>query len=159
MNTIGIQVSWLCGTLCRLQYFATEPTLREEEIMAEAPAMFRGLRTIIYGVPDLPRARDWYTRAFGTQPYFEEHYYVGFQIGGFELGLDPHSPSGAGGTTAYWGVANIEDAVSFLQSLGASLASPIQDVGEGIKVATVNDPFGNRLGVIENPHFDPNATR
>lgn len=127
--------------------------------MPDTPAMIRGLRTVIYGVPDLPRARDWYARAFGTQPYFDEPYYVGFQIGGFELGLDPNSSSGAGGTTAYWGVANIEDAVSFMQSLGATLASPVQDVGEGIKVAAVSDPFGNRIGIIENPHFDPKSTR
>ena len=127
--------------------------------MTDAPRMFRGLRTVIYGVPDLDAAKTWYSRAFGQEPYFDEAFYVGFNIGGFELGLDPNSPSGAGGTTAYWGVANIEDAVSFMQSLGATLASPVQDVGEGIKVAAVSDPFGNRIGIIENPHFDPKSTR
>ena len=35
--------------------------------MPDTPAMIRGLRTVIYGVPDLPRARDWYARAFGTR--------------------------------------------------------------------------------------------
>jgi predicted enzyme related to lactoylglutathione lyase len=119
--------------------------------------MFRGLRTVIYGVPDIDAAKDWYSRAFGQAPYFEESFYVGFNIGGFELGLDPNSPSGAGGTTAYWAAANCDDAVEFMRTLGATVESPVQDVGEGIRVAQVLDPFGNRIGIIENPHFDPKA--
>lgn len=127
--------------------------------MTEPPAMFRGLRTVIYGVTDLSSAKQWYSKAFAVAPYFDEPFYVGFNIGGYELGLDPNSPSGAGGTTAYWGVPNADDAFEFLLSIGATLASATQEVGEGIKVATVFDPFGNRLGIIENPHFDPKATR
>ena len=127
--------------------------------MKDAPAMFRGLRTVIYGVTDLAAARDWYAKAFDTQPYFEESFYVGFNIGGFELGLDPNSPSGDGGTTAYWGVPNASDAVDYLLSIGATMVVAAHEVGEGIKVGTVLDPFGNRVGIIENPHFDPSATR
>ena len=126
--------------------------------MTDAPRMFRGLRTVIYGVGDLAGAKDFYSRAFGTAPYFDEPFYVGFNIGGFELGLDPNSPSGAGGVTAYWGVPNCDDAVSFMLTLGATIAMPVQDVGEGIKVGAVFDPFGNRVGIIENPHFDASAT-
>ena len=126
--------------------------------MTETPAMFRGLRTVIYGVTDLDRAKEWYSQAFGIAPYFDEPFYVGFNVGGFELGLDPNSPSGAGGTTAYWGVPNADDTVLFLQSIGATVSTATQDVGEGIRVATVLDPFGNRVGIIENPHFDPKST-
>ena len=127
--------------------------------MSERAEMFRGLRTVIYGVPDITRAKEWYARAFGIDPYFDEPFYVGFNIGGFELGLDPDSPSGAGGTTAYWGVNNIDEAMSRMLELGATIATPAKDVGEGIKVGSVADPFGNHLGIIENPHFDPKATR
>ena len=127
--------------------------------MTDTPAMFRGLRTVIYGVPDIAAAKAWYSKAFGIAPYFDEPFYVGFNIGGFELGLDPNSPSGAGGTTAYWGVPNADDAMGFLLSIGATEEVAAREVGEGIKVGTVLDPFGNRLGVIENPHFDPKATR
>ena len=127
--------------------------------MTEIPAMFRGLRTVIYGVPDIAKAKEWYANAFGVQPYFDEPFYVGFNIGGFELGLDPGASSGAGGTTAYWGVPNASDAVEFMQSLGATVSFPLQDVGDGVKVAAVLDPFGNRIGIIENPHFDPSSTR
>jgi len=115
-----------------------------------------GLRTVIYHVPDLQRAKAWYSSAFGVQPYFDEPFYVGFNIGGFELGLDPDTKGvkpGPGGSVTYWGVKNAEEAVAHFTRAGASLKSPIQDVGEGIRVATVVDPFGNLMGLIENPHF------
>jgi predicted enzyme related to lactoylglutathione lyase len=77
-------------------------------------------------------------------------------VGGYELGLDPDSssaPAAQGGVTVYWGVSNASAALERLLSLGATGRTPIQDVGEGIRVATVLDPFGNVLGIIENPHF------
>jgi predicted enzyme related to lactoylglutathione lyase len=115
-----------------------------------------GLRTVIYHVPDLKRAKEWYISAFGVKPYFDEPFYVGFNVGGYELGLDP-DPKGAkpgpGGSVAYWGVPNADAAVAHFQKVGATLRSPVQDVGEGIRVATVADPFGNVVGLIENPHF------
>jgi len=126
--------------------------------MTENEAKFRGLRTVIYGVSDIARAKEWYSKAFGVEPYFDEPFYVGFNIGGYELGLDPNSPSGPGGTTAYWGVASTESSVEFMQSIGATVATAPMEVGEGIKVASVIDPDGNRIGIIENPHFDPSAT-
>ena len=118
--------------------------------------MVLGLRTVIYHVPDLKRAREGYSAALGVKPYFDEPFYVGFNIGGFELGLDPDIKGvkpGAGGAVPYWGVANVEKAVEQFIRAGATLKSPIQDVGEGIRVATVADPFGNLVGLIENPHF------
>jgi len=118
--------------------------------------MFHGLRTVIYHVADLARARAWYAELLGVAPYFDEPYYVGFSIGGFELGLDPDSSlvaPGAGGCVAYWGVANADEAMAQALSVGAQPRSPVQEVGGGIRVATVADPFGNLIGLIENPHF------
>jgi predicted enzyme related to lactoylglutathione lyase len=118
--------------------------------------MVLGLRTVIYHVRDLDRAKAWYSAAFGVQPYFDQPYYVGFNIGGYELGLDPNAESespGAGGVVAYWGVAEINASVQQFVASGATITHAIQDVGEGIKVATVADPFGNLIGLIENPHF------
>lgn len=65
----------------------------------------------------------------------------------------PDGKPGPGGTVAYWGVADAAAAVERLLSVGATIREPLQDVGEGIKVAVVADPFGNSFGVIENPHF------
>jgi predicted enzyme related to lactoylglutathione lyase len=118
--------------------------------------MLLGLRTVIYKAPDLARAKAWYADVFGLAPYFDEPYYVGFNVGGFELGLDPDAHGtapGPGGTTAYWGVADLADALAHATARGAELHSPLQDVGGGIKVATLRDPFGNVVGLIENPHF------
>ncbi len=117
-----------------------------------------GLRTVIYHVPDLDRAKAWYSTAFGVKPYFDEPFYVGFNVGGYELGLDPDTrgaPPGAGGTVAYWGVPDIEAAVRHFAQTGAAIRTPVQDVGGDIRVATVVDPFGNLVGLIQNPHFAP----
>ena len=118
--------------------------------------MVLGLRTVIYHVPDLDKAKKWYSAAFGVKPYFDEPFYVGFNIGGFELGLDPDLKGvkpGPGGSVAYWGVADADKAVAHFIKAGAALRSPVRDVGEGIRVATVADPFGNLMGIIQNPHF------
>jgi predicted enzyme related to lactoylglutathione lyase len=115
-----------------------------------------GLRTVIYHVSDIAAAKQWYTRVLGVEPYFDEPFYVGFNVGGFELGLDPDPGSGlsgAGGTTAYWGVGNAEKAIAKLVEAGATPKAPVTEVGDGIRVGTVLDPFGNELGVIENPNF------
>jgi predicted enzyme related to lactoylglutathione lyase len=116
---------------------------------------FLGLRTVIYPAPDLDKAKAWYSKALGIAPYFDQPFYVGFNVGGYELGLDP-DPSNApaeAGAVAYWGVADASAALARLLSLGAAARTDVQDVGEGIKVATVRDPFGNVFGIIENPHF------
>jgi predicted enzyme related to lactoylglutathione lyase len=118
--------------------------------------MVNGLATVIYHVPDLDRAKAWYASAFQQQPYFDQPFYVGFNIGGYELGLHPDESgtrAGRGGVVAYWRVPEIESAVRQFLSSGATVAEAVQDVGEGIKVAAVTDPFGNLIGLIENPHF------
>ena len=118
--------------------------------------MIAGLATVIYRVTDLDRAKAWYSSAFQQTPYFDQPFYVGYSIGGYELGLDP-DPSGGktgpGGSVAYWRVTAIDSAVGHFVASGAAVVAAAQEVGEGIKVATVSDPFGNLIGLIENPHF------
>lgn len=117
--------------------------------------MFLGLRTVIYRVPDLAKAKAWYAEAFGITPYFDEPFYAGFEVGGYELGLHPYESGVQVGNNAvaYWGVPDIEAAFRHMQEKGAAPREAVQDVGEGIKVASVADPFGNVIGLIENPHF------
>lgn len=121
--------------------------------------MILGLRTAVYTTPDLERGKLFYSQVLQTAPYFDEPFYVGFSVGGFELGLVPDGPQGAGGTAAYWGVADIEAAVGWVTQCGGNLDGAIQDVGDGIRVAEFIDPFGNRFGLIQNPHFDPAKVR
>jgi predicted enzyme related to lactoylglutathione lyase len=92
-------------------------------------------------------------------PYFDEPFYVGFQVGGFELGLIPDAQAGTSGPQPLWGVVDIAVAYARLLELGAKSLEPVTEVGGGIRVAAVVDPFGNRLGIIENPHFDPTNVR
>jgi len=116
--------------------------------------MFLGLRTVIYPAPDLQAARAWFTNALDTPPYFDEAFYVGFNVGGYELGLDPDAEESRGAVT-YWGVDDIDIAYEHLLGQGATEHRPIRDVGDGIRVATVELPADLGLfGIIENPHFE-----
>ena len=120
------------------------------------PNLFRGAYTIKYAVPDLAAAKAFYTKVTGVDPYFDEPFYVGFNIAGYELGLDPDlsvAPNGPGGTVAYWGVAEINAAVAHVVNCGARIVDEAKEVGGGIKVATLADPWGNLIGLTENPHF------
>jgi catechol 2,3-dioxygenase-like lactoylglutathione lyase family enzyme len=121
--------------------------------------MILGLRTVIYPAPDLAKAKAWYSEVLGQQPYFDQPFYVGYAVGGFELGLDPNAAPGTTGPQALWGVADASAAMQRLVELGAVELEPVNEVGEGIKVGAVRDPFGNRFGIIENPLFDAKAVR
>jgi predicted enzyme related to lactoylglutathione lyase len=121
--------------------------------------MIKGLRTAIYPVTDIARGKAWYTQVLDREPYFDQPFYVGFSVGGFELGLIPDGQPGAAGVQTYWGVADIATEMARLQKLGAAVHEPVKDVGGGIKVAVVFDPFGNQFGIIENPHFDAKSVQ
>jgi len=115
--------------------------------------VIQGLRTAAYPTPDLARGKAWYTRVLGQAPYFDEPFYVGFSVGGFELGLIPDGEPGSVGVQVFWGVADAAAELTRLVGLGAQIHEDVKDVGGGIKVASVRDPFGNLFGIIENPHF------
>lgn len=121
--------------------------------------MIKGLRTVIYPVTDLEQGKAWYAGVFGVAAYFDQPFYAGFAVGGFELGLVPDGTPGAAGAKAYWGVDDIAADVARIAALGARIVSDVQDVGGGIRVAELEDPFGNVIGLIENPGFDPAAVR
>jgi lactoylglutathione lyase len=118
--------------------------------------MIKGLRTAVYKVTDLEEAKRWYTRVLGIEPYFDEPFYVGYNVGGYELGLDPDMTGVTYGSNVgiYWGVDNMSDTlVRLTTEANATIHSEPQDVGGGIIVASLLDPFGNVFGLIENPHF------
>jgi catechol 2,3-dioxygenase-like lactoylglutathione lyase family enzyme len=114
--------------------------------------MFLGLRSTIYPAPDMEASKAFFTRILGVEPYFDEPAYAGYSVAGFELGLfaagDPTD-----GATTYWGVRDVEAALAGLVAAGAVPRDPVTDVGGGIKMATVVEPGGTLLGIIENPVF------
>ena len=114
--------------------------------------MLLGLRTSIHPVGDLAAAKTWFQTILGFPPYFDEPFYVGFEVGGYELGLLPDADA-TDGVQTYWGVEDADAAVADLLAAGASAHLPVTDVGGGIRTALVRTPAGTLLGVIENPHF------
>ena len=121
--------------------------------------MILGLRTALYPCPDLAAGKRFYSALLGVEPYFDQPFYVGYAVGGFELGLVPDERPHADGVQALWGVANADEAHARLLALGATALTPVHEVGDGIRVGDLLDPFGNRVSIIENPHFDPRAVR
>ena len=116
-----------------------------------------GLRTCCYVVTDLEAAKGWYSEAFHTDPYFDEPFYVGFNIGGYELGLLPEEKAyddKSDNVKTYWGVDNINQAYEHLLSIGAKEEEKPFNVGGELMVATVRDPWNNLLGIIYNPYFN-----
>ena len=116
---------------------------------------FLGLRTSIYRVTDMEKAKAWYSQVLGSDPYFDQPFYIGFEIAGYELGLQPDKVTGkkADNIHVYWGVEDILKSHGRLLTLGAKPHTNPENVGDGIWVATVKDPWGNVFGIIQNPHF------
>lgn len=115
--------------------------------------MLGGLRSAFLSVGDIDEARDWYTELLGYPPYFDETFYVGFDVEGYELGLVPSDDED--GVEAAWAVHDPSAVIERAVSLGATVAVEPRDVGDGIIAATLVDPFGNRIGLLRNPGFAP----
>lgn len=124
--------------------------------------MLRGLTTLNLWADDLPAATRWYAEVLGVEPYFSVEGYVEFRVGDYqhELGLvdrryaPPRAAQGPGGALVYWAVDDVEAVVDRLLALGATLFESVRPRGDnGFVTASVVDPFGNVLGVMENPHY------
>ncbi len=115
----------------------------------------KGLRTAAYKVKDIRKATEWYSKAFEKQPYFNEPYYVGFNIGGYELGLMPVEEEGekSENILTYWGVDSIQESFQHFIDCGATVHEEPNNVGGELMVASVKDPWGNIIGLIYNPYF------
>lgn len=116
---------------------------------------FLGLRTITYKVSDITQAKKWYSSILGFEPYFDEPFYVGYNVAGYELGLQPDEKNDAksDGVITYWGVEDVEEKYNELLAAGATTYEAPNEVGGGIIVAAVKDPWDNVFGIIYNPHF------
>lgn len=112
--------------------------------------MLNKLRTVIYHCNEIDKAKQWYISFTGITPYFDEPFYVGFDINGFELGLDPDMTNVEAGnhTTTFWSVDDINAAIEKALQLNATLIQPVTNVGGSIETAIVQDPFGNHIGFI-----------
>jgi predicted enzyme related to lactoylglutathione lyase len=116
-----------------------------------------GLRTVSYYADNLEAAKIWYSKAFSLEPYFDEPFYVGFNVGGYELGLQPEDkdfPAVKGNASiTYWGVEDILESYRHFLEIGATEHEGPVNVGGDLMVASVIDPWGNIIGIIYNPEF------
>jgi predicted enzyme related to lactoylglutathione lyase len=123
-------------------------------------AHFQGLRTAIYCVTDMEQAKAWYSKILGFAPYFDQPFYIGFEVAGFELGLMPDETTSpkTDNIHMYWGVEDINESYHRLLEFGARSIEKPNEVGENLWVATVKDPWDNLFGIIQNPYFKlPNS--
>jgi predicted enzyme related to lactoylglutathione lyase len=110
-----------------------------------------GAKTILHPVRDLARAKALYTALLGVAPQADSDYYVGFDLAGQHVGLVPGGgPQGMSSPVVYWHVADIDAKLSELTAAGAVIKEPAHEVGGGRRVATVTDPDGNVLGVLQD---------
>ena len=123
--------------------------------------MLQGMATSNIQAADVPAASDWYSQVLGIEPYFVREGYVEFRIGRDEdeFGIiDTRFVPGSAGRTpggqfVYWAVDDVEVAIARLVELGATVHEPPTIRSEGWVTGAVVDPFGNVVGVMQNPHW------
>ena len=114
--------------------------------------MTRGIKTVIYPVTDLARAKALYSGLLGVEPILDQPYYVGYRVGDQDIGLDPNGHGqGMTGPLAYWHVDDIQASLRHLLDAGAQAQQEVKDVGGGKLTASVKDADGNAIGLIQSP--------
>ena len=111
----------------------------------------QGIKTVLHPVSDLERAKPVYAALLGMAPQHDAPYYVGFEAEGQHIGLVPDGgPQGMTSPVAYWHVPDIEAKLAEVTAAGATVKDAPRDVGGGRLVATVTDPDGNVLGLLQD---------
>ncbi len=109
--------------------------------------MNQGVKTVIYPVKDLAKAKALFSALLGVEPYADAPYYVGYKVGGQDIGLDPHGHQH--GMTPYYQVDDIKQSLQALLGAGATTVEDIKDVGGGKLIAVVKDADGNIIGLTQ----------
>ena len=111
----------------------------------------QGVKTLLHPVSDLAKAKAVYAALLGVPPQTDESYYIGFEAAGQQIGLVPSGgPQSMTSPVAYWHVPDIEAKLAEVTAAGATVKDPVRDVGGGRLVATVTDPDGNVLGLLQD---------
>lgn len=119
--------------------------------------MFNGIYSVILTVPDLVKATSWYSAVLDISPYVSESDYTGFNIGGCELGLmsGDHTDEQVVLPVIYFLVDDIQEMCDRISDLGGRILEPVLHIGGAVYTSIISDPFGNRLGLMQNPNYDP----
>lgn len=111
--------------------------------------MTEGIQTVVYPVNDLAAAKARFTALLGVEPYADTPYYVGYKVAGQDIGLDPSGHRA--GAVAYVTVTDIKGCLQSLIDAGAEVSEELKDVGGGRLIASVKDPDGNLIGLLQDP--------
>ena len=110
--------------------------------------MTTGVRTVIYPVTDLVRAKALFRALLGAEPVVDAPYYVQFDADGQAIGLDPNGHRfGQSGPVAYWHVDDVAKSLATLVEAGAEVVQEPTDVGGGMQIAVARDVDGNLIGL------------
>ncbi|MGW8222290.1 MAG: VOC family protein [Syntrophobacteria bacterium] len=110
--------------------------------------MEKNIKLLVYPVTDIEKAKAFYSKFIGIEPYADSPYYVGYKVGDLEVGLDPNSNVGPIG---YTDVADIQASLKEMTEAGAEIVQDVRDVGNGLLIAQVKDTDGNVLGLRQQP--------
>ena len=117
----------------------------------EVRGMTSGVRTVIYPVKDVAKAKAIFSLVFGGEPQFDQPYYVGYRVDGQDIGLDPNGHAkGMTGPTPYFQVDDLDGLIQSLVNAGAELVQEATNVGGGRMIATLKDPDGNVIGLLHD---------
>ncbi len=111
--------------------------------------MNKGIKTVIYPVKDIGKAKAMFSKLLGVAPYADQPYYVGFKVSDQDIGLVPHGSNE--GMTASYTVDNIKQSLQLLVDAGAQVTQAPKGVGGGRLVASAKDTDGNIIGLIQDP--------
>jgi predicted enzyme related to lactoylglutathione lyase len=117
-----------------------------------ADSSTEGIKTVLHPVSDVAAAKPIYTALLGVEPTADAPYYVGYDVAGQHIGLVPGGgPQAMTSPVAYWHVSDIDAKLAEVTAAGGVVKDPVRDVGNGRLVATITDPDGNVLGVLQDP--------
>ena len=110
--------------------------------------MNQGIKTVIYPIKDMAKAKTRFRTLLGVEPYADQPYYVGFKVGDQDIGLIPGGTNA--GMTAFYHVDDIKQSLQSLLDAGSQIVQEVKDVGGGKLVASTRDADGNIIGLIES---------
>jgi predicted enzyme related to lactoylglutathione lyase len=110
--------------------------------------MEKSIELLVYPVTDIGKAKAFYSKLFGVEPYADSPFYVGYRVGDLEIGLDPNSKVGP---IVYTDVADIQASLKEMAAVGAEIVQDVKDVGYGLLIAQVKDTDGNVVGLRQQP--------
>lgn len=102
------------------------------------------IRSLVIPVSDLDATKAVYTALLGS-PHTDEPYYVGYNINGFEVALNP--AGGSGGPVAFADVEDLDETRATLLAAGATERDAPRQVAPDARVCVLADADGNPIGL------------